>query len=583
MKKALFALLAAGMVAAGCSREDLFSWTTDSDSPATSGVEGSTTAVVTEDSDDNIAKTSFDRTISIVFSDSGSATVDGDVNGIVKVDGNSVTANNTSTTEKVKYILSGSTSNGFFKVYSNNKQAFVLDGVSITNPNGAAINNQGKKRCFVVVNGTNALADGTAYNTPADEDEKAAFFSEGQLIFSGDGTLNVTATGKAGITSDDYLHFLGATVNVTSKSGHGLRGKDYIQVSAGNISATVSAAMKKGMSSDSLIVFNGGNTVINVSGGVAYDSDDQEYKATAGIKADYDFVMNDGTLTVTNSGQGGKGISCDRNAYFQGGTVDVKVTGTNYGSSSSGGWPGSSSGSTTDNSKSAKGIKVDGNLYISGGSISATAANHEAIESKGKLEITGGTVYAQSKDDAINSAGDMAITGGYVCAYSTGNDGLDANGNLYIEGGLVYAVGSGSPEVAIDANTEGGKKLYVNGGVLFTIGGLENGSSLSQTCYSASSWNKNTWYSMTVGDVTYCFKTPASGGSGLVVSAASKPTVSSGVTVSGGTQAFNGMAVFDGSASNGTSVSLSTYSGGNSGGGPGGGGFPGGGGPGGRW
>ena len=187
MKKALYFLLAAGMVVAGCSREDLFSWTTDSDNPATSGVEGSTTATVTEDGDDNIAKTTFDRTISIVFSDSGNATVEGDANGIVKINGNSVTANNTSTSEKVKYILSGSTSNGFFKVYSNNKQAFVLDGVSITNPNGAAINNQGKKRCFVVVNGTNSLADGITYNTPDEEDEKAAFFSEGQLIFSGDG------------------------------------------------------------------------------------------------------------------------------------------------------------------------------------------------------------------------------------------------------------------------------------------------------------------------------------------------------------------------------------------------------------
>ena len=334
--------------------------------------------------------------------------------------------------------------------------------------------------------------------------------------------------------------------------------------------------MKKGMCSDSLVVFDGGNTVIKVSGGVAYDSEDQEYKASAGVKADYDFVMNGGSLTITNSGQGGKGITCDRDAYFQGGNVDVRVTGTNYGSSSSGGRPGGSSSTTDDNSKSAKAIKIDGNMYISGGCIFATAANHEAMEAKGRLEITGGTVYAQSKDDAINSAEDMVITDGYVCAYSTGNDGLDANGNLYIEGGLVYAIGSGSPEVAVDANTEEGKKLYVNGGILFTIGGLERGSVLSQTCYSASSWSKNTWYSLTVGDAVYCFKTPSSGGSTLVVSAASKPTVKSGVTTSGGTSVFNGMAVFDGSASGGSSVSLNTYSGGNSGGGPGGPGGPGG-------
>ena len=101
----------------------------------------------------------------------------------------------------------------------------------------------------------------------------------------------------------------------------------------------------------------------------------------------------------------------------------------------------------------------------------------------------------------------MAITGGQVCAYSTGNDGLDANGNLYIEGGVVYAIGSGGAETGIDANTEGGYKLYVNGGTLFAVGGVENGASLSQACYQASSWNKNTWYALTVGNETYCFKT----------------------------------------------------------------------------
>ena len=575
MKKVLFALLAAGTVASGCSKENPFNWngSTVNDESATSGVEGSPPADIPEDSEDNIGSTSFDRTISVVFSENGNATVSGDDNGIITVDGNAVTAKNT-TGEKIKYILSGSTQNGFFKLYSDKKQAIVLDGVSITNPNGAAINNQSKKRCFVVVNGTNALADGSSYNTTANEDEKAAFFSEGQLIFSGEGTLNVTATGKSGITSDDYLHFVSSTVNVTSSAGHGIRGKDYLLVSGGNISVTVTAAMKKGMCSDSLVVFDGGNTVIKVSGGVAYDDEDQEYKASAGVKSDYDVLFNDGSLTITNSGQGGKGITCDHDAYFQGGTINIGVTGTNYGTSSSNGWPGSSSSTTDDNSKSAKGIKIDGNIYISGGDIFVTATNHEALEAKGRLEITGGTLYAQSKDDAVNSGEDMAITGGYVCAYSTGNDGLDANGNLYIEGGLVYAIGSGSPEVAIDANTEEGKKLYVNGGVLFTIGGLERGSALNQTCYSASSWNKNTWYSLTADGITYCFKTPSGGGSTLVVSAASKPTVSSGVTTSGGTSAFNGMAVFDGSASGGSSISLSTYSGGSSG--------PGGSGPG-RW
>ena len=582
MKKVLYVLVPMLAVWTGCSKDNPFN---NGDAQlngagSTSGVTGPTTIDITEDSEDLIANTNFSRIISITFHEGGTASVEGDENGIVEVNGNQVTADNTATSEKVQYNLSGSTTNGFFKVYSNNKQAIVLNSVSITNPEGAAINNQGKKRCFVVVNGTNALADGGTYTqTPSDEDEKAAFFSEGQLIFSGSGSLTVTAKGKAGITSDDYIHLVASpTLKVTSNAGHAVRGKDAVIVSDGVLEAVATKAMKKGVASDSLVLFNGGNTTITVSGGTAYDDEDQEYKAAAGVKADQLFIMNDGTLTVTSSGSGGKGISGDGPAYFQGGTVKVTVTGSNYGQSSSGmgGFPGQHSSSSSDNSKSAKGIKFDGNIYISGGSISAQAANHEAIESKGKIEITGGTVFAQSKDDAINSSGMMAITGGNVCAWSTGNDGLDANGNLYIEGGVVYAIGSGGAEVAVDANTEGGYTLYVNGGTLMAIGGLENGAQLSQACYQASSWNKSSWYSLTVGSETHCFKMPSSGGTGLVVSGASQPTVKSGVTPSGGTSVFNGSGVLSCSASGGSDVSLSTYSGGQGMGGMGGGGgFPG--------
>ena len=527
--------------------------------PLYSGITVSKTFEIVKDEEDSIANTKFKRTIRITFSDSAGASVEGDKNGIVSIDGNKVTADNTGTTEKVQYELTGSTSNGFFKIYSNNKQAIVLDGVSITNPAGAAINNQCKKRSFVVVNGTNKLNDGVNYTqTLENEDEKAAFFSEGQVIFSGDGTLEVNAVGKAGITSDDYLHFMGSpTISVKSTVGHAIRGKDAVIVSDGTLNLEATANMKKGIASDSLVVFTGGKTTIKVSGGTAYDDEDKEYKAASGIKSDQFFVMAGGKLDITSTGQGAKGINTDKDAYFQGGELRIQVSGTKF------------NGTDT---KSAKGIKVDGNIYISDGELIVTSANHEAVEAEGRVEITGGTLYAKAKDDAINSGGEMAITGGRVCAWSTGNDGLDANGNLFLEGGILYAVGSRTPEVGVDANTEKGFRLYVNGGTLFVIGGLENSSVLSQACYQANSWKASTWYALTVGEETIAFKTPDSGGSGLVVSGSAQPTLSSGVSVSGGNSFFEGVAVSGGSVTGGSAVTLSAYSGGQGfPGGPGGG------------
>ncbi len=539
-----------------------------------------------DSSDDNIANTSFDRTITIVFSNSGSATVTGD-NGYVSVSGNDVTANNTGS-EKIMYVLQGATDDGFFKLYSSKKQAIKLDGVSITNKGGAAINNQSGKRTFVVVEGNNTLKDASSYSDEiSSEDMKAAFFSEGQLVFSGSGTLNVTATGKAGITSDDYLRFMsGPTIKVNSSAGHALRGKDAIIVSGGTIEASASAAMKKGFSSDSLVLFEGGNTTIKVTGGTAYDDEDKEYTGSAGVKADKMFVMNDGTLTISNSGQGGKGIRCNGNAYFNGGSVKVTVTGSNYGSTGR-------MGSTSANSVAAKGIKVgddssSASLYVTGGKIYASASGHEAIESKNKIEISGGEVYAYASDDAINAAGDFTISGGYVCGLSTGNDGMDANGNFYIKGGVVLAGGSTSPEVALDANSEARKQLYIQGGTLIAFGPLENGASISQALVS-SSRSANTNYALYDGTTLLCaFKTPASTikGSGLIVShssmkSGSKYSLYSGVSITGAAEKLEGLYFEGGSVSGGSkteltaSMTASSTSGG-------GGGFPGGGGGGGR-
>ena len=523
-------------------------------------------------SDYDIVDTSADRTVTIVFSTSGTASVSGTGSGVTAtVNGNDVTITN-SGDSKIMYILSGTTTDGFLKIYSGRKQSISLNNASITNSRGAAINVQGLaetpnkgKRVDLILNGNNMLHDGSTYSlTPSGEDEKAALFSEGQIVISGNGSLNVTAIGKGGITSDDWVKFVSGSVEVSSASGHGVRGKDYIIVSGGTLDISVSADGKKGFSSDSLIRFEGGNTTMTITGNTVVTTTNgvKDTSGTAGVKADHLFEMVDGILTITNSGKGGKGISCDGPAYFRGGVVNITVTGQNFGSSG-GGWPGGGGpggwGGNSNNSVGAKGIKADGNIEISGGIITVTASNHEGIETKGTLNVTGGEVYSKSSDDAINSASTMTITGGYVCAYSTGNDGLDANGNLYIQGGVVYAIGKSSPEMAIDANTERGYKLYIQGGTIIAIGNLEGGAQLSQNCYQTSSWTKNVWYSITVGNDTFAFKTPSGGGQKLIVSGAQQPSVMSNVSVNGGTERCNAMLNESPEISGGSTVNLSTY------------------------
>ena len=504
------------------------------------------------DEEDILENNEFTTEVSIDLSNPVAKTE----NGVeVTFNGGHITANHGST-KKVCYVVSGTTTNGSLTVLGDKKYAVKLNDVSITNPDSAALNLLSGKRAYILLpsGSINTLADGSGGS------HKGALYCKGKLLFNGTGSLSVTGNTNNGIHSADYIVFRkGNKVYVKSTANHGIKANDGVFVNGGILNVEVSAAAAKGINSESHVIVNGGRTTVITSGNGVYDTDDKEAKGAAGIKADSTLTVNGGELWLKSTGSGGKGINVDMEATFNGGNVYVVTTGGQF--------------KSNNDTSSPKGIKVDGNLTINGGTIwvRTSGYNGEGIETKSVLTITGGEVASYAYDDAINSKSDMTISGGYVYAQGQHNDGLDANGNCYIKGGLVYAICSGTPEVAIDANTEGGKKLYVTGGTIIAVGGLENGSQLTQSCYQASSWSPNTWYALTVGSETFAFQTPSSGGSGLVVSGASQPTLQSGVNTSGGTSRFGGLGITGTTVSSGSSVSLSGYTGGNSmGGGPGG-------------
>lgn len=584
--------LAVAVAASGCVKDDISSDDTYQGSPSTPSSGENPT--VEEVSDDTFNLADFKLEVAVSFGSSG-ATVSGHeaaaADFTLSQSGNHVTLTYKGS-EPVLYKLSGSASDGSFKLYSEKKQALQLSGLTLCNPAGAAIDNQSGKRTYVILEGSNSLSDSASatYTATGDEDQKAVFFSEGQLVFSGDGSLSVKALNaleKSAIASDDYVRVMeGPEIQISTgeAAGHGIRGKDYVRLSGGTVEISSAAAKKKGISSENYVLVEDGTHTIDVSGKVAYDDEDQEYKGSAGIKADNYFAMTGGFVRITNTAGGGKGVHAGSydydskthavaNSYVSGGSLIVKTTGAET------------------NDESAKGIKVGwstksgnrvtgyaGNLNISGGYVEVTCSKAEAIECKGNLTISGGEVYANSSsDDAINCQAELNVTGGYVYAYSSGNDAIDANHDLKLSGGYVFAVTTkGSPEVAFDANTEEGYKLYIyEGATVVAYGGLENGYSASQSVYSMNC-TAGSWNALYGGDgFIAAFKAP-SGVSSVAVSA---PSLGKGYTgVSVGSEHFCNAVWATAEISGGSEVSLSAYSGG---GGPGGGG-PGGHGGGGR-
>ena len=477
--------------------------------------------------------------------------------------------------DEITYTLTGSTTDGELSLAGSYKCTISLAGVTLTNPNGAAINITNKKRIQISAKkGTeNTLTDG------ADGEQKACIYSKGQIQLQGNGTLTVVGNTKHAIKSGDYITVKNLTLNVTKAVGDGISCNKYFQMKSGNV--TISGVGDDGIQAD----FEEDDETTGEtedhedenSGNVYIEDGTLSLKITAaaakGIKSAGDMKISGGTITLTATGTGGKCIKADGTLTITDGTIKATASGTKY----------------TYSSKvtaSPKAIKSDGALTISGGTIVATSANHEAIESKGILTITGGSVYAAGGDDGINSAGDMYLKGGYIFGRTTGSgtgaDGFDANGNMYVQGATVFGISHGNPDVAFDANSEGGKKLYLQSGNLVAISGLESGASLTQSCYSTSSYTKGSWCGLySNGTLVLAFQIPTTGtmGSNLVVSTAGTTELKKGVTVSEGTQIWNGLGYVDATVTGGSTVSLSSYTSSGGGGFPGGGGgFPGGGG-----
>ena len=466
----------------------------------------------------------------------------------ITVDGNNVTANHGST-EGVCYVVTGKTTDGSLIINGNTIFELNLNGADITSASTTAIDIEGKGNAYLVVNGTNKVKDGTT------ADHKAAIYSKGKLLISGDGSLDVYGTYKNGIHGKTNIVIdKGVNLYVNSTANNGIKAGDNMYINGGIINVEVSADGGKAINGDADVVINGGRTTVIATGNGTWEADETlayggDTKAAAGIGSDATFYMNGGELYAKATGSGGKGVKADLEGYITGGKIRIITEGGLYysnGSTESHNYTGNTDNLPAAYTSSPKGMKIGykddtvtptetyGVLKISGGDIMIRTSgnNAEGMESKGTLDITGGTLLVYAHDDAINSTGDMTISGGTTVAVGTNNDAIDANGNMYLKGGTIIACGANGAETGIDINEQ--KKLYISGGYIFAIGGRVDGNlgSTTQGIISATgSVSANSSISVSNGSKTlFTFTMPPVSYSGSNVMIISTPDLSSGST-----------------------------------------------------
>ena len=284
--------------------------------------------------------------------------------------------------EEVTYTLSGTSTNGSFAMDGEYKAGLVLNGLTLTNTAGPAIDIANGKRISVTLPAgtTTTLTDG------AGGAHKACFFINGHAEFEGAGTLVLTGNTKHAYASDEYTQFkptFGA-LQVKQAASDGLHVEQYLQVQGGAFSFAniagdnidVSITKNPADTLNGQVLIEGGNITLDVA------ADD-----TKGMKCDSAMTISGGTIKASVSGLGTKGISVGTDLLIaQPSTtatlIDMAVTGTTY-----------KPGDALLESK-CRGIKVKGDFTFNGGTIkiSATGTKSKAISVDGDYTYKSGSI-----------------------------------------------------------------------------------------------------------------------------------------------------------------------------------------------
>jgi hypothetical protein len=461
----------------------------------------------------------------ITFSETDTPTVTDGTNATAEAAGNNVMV--TLASAGANIVAQGLCADASLVLSGNYDFNLYLNGLGLANPGGAAINNDGAGTMHVtLVEGTaNRLTDG------AEGDQKAAFYSKGDFVINGSGSLEARGKTAHAIAAKGAFTQTGGTILVKESvkdginaqrvdisggaftartKGDGIQGDDGVSITGGAFSIVTTADDVKahGVKSDgnivigtggggtapdiAIAVYGNGSKCISADGDIAIHSgilslntegdgywdaaalEADKTTACAGIKCDGDLSINGGSLTLVSAGTGGKGISVDGDITINDGTIDVTTTGKAYVYNSA-------------YDTKSKAIKSDNNLTINNGTISIRTYTDgaEGLECEYALAINGGLIEINSYDDAINASGGedgrsgrILIAGGRIFCNASGNDGIDSNGTIAITGGTVISLGSAAPEEGFDCDNN---TFAITGGTLIGFGGATSKPTASAT------------------------------------------------------------------------------------------------------
>lgn len=359
------------------------------------------------------------------------------------------------------YRLSGTSDNGSFRMDGSYKMSLILDGLTLHNPDSAAINIRDGKRVSV------ELAEGTV-NTLSDGKNgthKACFMVKGHTEFKYGGVLYLTGNTDHAFWGKEYVEVKKTCggIHVLGAEGDGFNVNQYFQ-----------------MNGSTVTVKNVGDDAIQVS----YKTEDDGTIETDAENTG-SILIKDGTLDITTTGDGCKGMKAEGNVNVLAGTVTIHQ---------SGGIRFTSADESGDEDE--KSYKVYVTIPTSGGGGGPGGGQGRAWTNV-YLYKTDGTLVQQLTNSVTRSNGYSTLTFYYYDFKSAGDgttyyfksDNYTSRGTTYaIQSTTFTAPTSGEDiyySISNSYTTSGTTRTYSITNVTSTYGGTSGGADELDASYSS--------------------------------------------------------------------------------------------------
>ena len=378
------------------------------------------------------------------------------------------------------YTLQGQLTEGQIEVDAKANVTLILNGVSISCSDGAAINitNSLHTHIYLADASENTVTSGEKVEISSNEEieaDGAAIYSRDDLSFSGSGSLTVNGYINNAVATTDNLVILSGNITA-NRVNNGLKGKDSVTILNGNINLlSGNDGIKANNEEVGVINITDGNiTVKSYGDGISAERDLSISGGEINIDARGDLVSEEAQntdipgeipagdftpgdmpadgLQPGNSqgkfnpgnfkGNGGDASNMTAPEKSDGDTGTPPENPDNDTTSRQQAENGTMPQMTDGSSEQAEGEEGQKDNRPTGGFGGMEEQGHEApAEAKGikagnSLTISGGKITVKSANDSLHSNGTVTITGGEI-TLASGDDGIHAEDRVSIADGTI--------------------------------------------------------------------------------------------------------------------------------------------------